>query len=159
MEGNGREVQKGGDICIPMPAVQKTQIWSPGEDPLEKEMETHSSMLGWTIHGQRSLVGYNPWGHKESDTTEWLTHTHTRLIHVEVWQKTTKFCKAIILQLKKKFKKKHQSYGIASSHIQMWELDHKGDCALKNWCFEIVILRKTLESPLDSKGIKLVNPK
>ena len=27
------------------------------------------------FHGQRSLVGYNPWGHKESDTTEWLTHT------------------------------------------------------------------------------------
>ena len=30
------------------------------------------------FHGQRNLAGYSPWGHKESDTTEPLTHTHTR---------------------------------------------------------------------------------
>ena len=42
-------------------------VW---EDPLEKEMATHSSILAWTIHGQRTLVGYSPWGRKESDTTE-----------------------------------------------------------------------------------------
>ena len=36
---------------------------------LEKEMEAHSSILAWEIHGQRSLVGYSPWGHKGSDTT------------------------------------------------------------------------------------------
>jgi len=41
----------------------------------------------------------------------------------------------------------------------MWELDHKKDWALKNWCFWIVVLEKTLESPLDSKNIKPVNPK
>ena len=46
-----------------------------------------------------------------------------------------------------------------SSHVQMWELDHKEGWALKNWCFQIVALEKTLESPLDSKGIKPVNPK
>ena len=40
------------------------------EDPLEKEMATHSSTLAWRIHGQRSLVGYSPQGHKESDMTE-----------------------------------------------------------------------------------------
>ena len=40
------------------------------EDPLEKEMTTHSSITAWEFHGQRSLVGYSPWGHKESDTTE-----------------------------------------------------------------------------------------
>ena len=52
-----------------------------------------------------------------------------------------------------------QSYGFSSSHVQMWELDHKEDWAPKNWCFWIVVLEKTLESPLDSKEIKLVNPK
>ena len=31
-------------------------------------------------HGLRSLVSYHPWGHKESDTTEWLTHTHARRV-------------------------------------------------------------------------------
>ena len=41
----------------------------------------------------------------------------------------------------------------------MWELDHKKDWALKNWCFWIVVLEKTLESSLDSKKIKPVNPK
>ena len=41
----------------------------------------------------------------------------------------------------------------------MWELNHKGGLALKNWCFQIVVLEKTLESPLDSKEMKPVNPK
>ena len=41
----------------------------------------------------------------------------------------------------------------------MWELDHKEDCAPKNWCFRTVVLEKTLESPLDCKETKPVNPK
>ena len=40
-------------------------------------MATHSSILAWRIHGQRSLAGYSPWGHTKSDTVERLTHTHT----------------------------------------------------------------------------------
>ena len=43
------------------------------EDPLEEELATHSSILAWRISW--SLVGYSPWGHKESDMTEWLTLT------------------------------------------------------------------------------------
>ena len=54
-----------------LPAVQKTWIQSLGqEDLLEKGMATHSSILPGEFHGQRSLVGYSPWGHKEPDTTE-----------------------------------------------------------------------------------------
>ena len=45
-----------------------------GEDPLEKEIATHSSILAGKSHGQRSLLGYSPWGHKESDT---CLHAHT----------------------------------------------------------------------------------
>ena len=41
----------------------------------------------------------------------------------------------------------------------MWELDHKEGWAPKNWCFQTVALEKTLESPLDNKEIKPVNPK
>ena len=52
-----------------------------------------------------------------------------------------------------------QSYGFSSSHVWMWELDHKEGWALKNWCFQMVVLEKTLKSPLDSKVIKPVNPK
>ena len=44
-----------------------------GEDPLEKEMVTHSSIFAQKSHGHRSLVDYSPWGHKESDTTDLLT--------------------------------------------------------------------------------------
>ena len=52
-----------------------------------------------------------------------------------------------------------QSYGFSSSHVQMWGLDHKECWAQKNWCFRVVVLEKTLESPLNSKEIKPVNPK
>ena len=46
-----------------LPAVQQTL---DQEDPLEKEMATHSSIPAWKIHGQRSLAGYSPlWGHKD----------------------------------------------------------------------------------------------
>ena len=41
----------------------------------------------------------------------------------------------------------------------MWELDHKEGQVLKNWCFWIVVMEKTLESPLDCKEIQPVHPK
>ena len=52
-----------------------------------------------------------------------------------------------------------QNYGFSNSHVQMWEQDNKKGWVLKNWCFQIVVLEKTLEIPLVSKEIKLVNPK
>ena len=52
-----------------------------------------------------------------------------------------------------------QRYGFSSSHVWMWELDHKASWALKNWCFQVVVLEKALESSLNSKEIKPVNPK
>ena len=52
-----------------------------------------------------------------------------------------------------------QSYGFASSHVWMWELDYKESWAPKNWCFWTVVLQKTVESPLDYKEIQLVYPK
>ena len=52
-----------------------------------------------------------------------------------------------------------QSYGFSSSHVWMWEVDHKERWALKNCCFWIVVLEKTVESPLDCKEIQPVHPK
>ena len=52
-----------------------------------------------------------------------------------------------------------QSYGFSSSHVWMWQLDYKESLAPKDWCFWTVVLEKTLESPLDCKEIKLVNPR
>ena len=52
-----------------------------------------------------------------------------------------------------------QSYGFSSSHVWMWELDHKESWALKNWCFWTVVLEKALASPLHGKEIQPVYPK
>ena len=52
-----------------------------------------------------------------------------------------------------------QSYGFSSSHVWIWELDQKEGGAVKNWCFWTVVLEKTLESLLDRREIKSVNPK
>ena len=52
-----------------------------------------------------------------------------------------------------------QSYGFSSSHVRMWQLDHKESWAVNNCCFLIEVLEKTLESPLDCKEIKQINPK
>ena len=52
-----------------------------------------------------------------------------------------------------------QGYGFSSSHVQMWDLDHKEIWVKKNWCFWTVVLEKILESPLDFKEIQRVHPK
>ena len=52
-----------------------------------------------------------------------------------------------------------QSYGFSSSHVWIWELDHKEGWMPNNWCFQTVVLEKTRESPLDIKEIKPVNTK
>ena len=55
------------------PAMQETWVHSMGlEDPLEKKMTTHSSIVAWRIPWQRCLAGYSPWDQKELDTTEQL---------------------------------------------------------------------------------------
>ena len=52
-----------------------------------------------------------------------------------------------------------QSYGFSSSHVWIWELDHKKNWVLKNWCFSTVVLEKTLGSPLVCKETQPVHPK
>ena len=48
------------------------------EDPLEKEMATHSSILAWKIPWMEEAGGYSPWVHKKLDMTEWLSKLHTQ---------------------------------------------------------------------------------
>ena len=52
-----------------------------------------------------------------------------------------------------------QSFSFSSGHRRMWEVEHKEGWVLKNWCFQAEVLEKSLESPLDIKEIKPVNPK
>ena len=60
-----------------LPAIQETQFQSLGlEDPPEKEMATRSSILIWRIPWTEESGGLQLWGHKKSDTTKPLAHTH-----------------------------------------------------------------------------------
>ena len=79
-----------------------------------------------------------------------------------LWKKSYDKPRQCIKKQKHKFASKgphSQSYGFSSGHVWMWELDYKESWALMNWCFWIVVLEKTLESPLDCKEIQPVHPK
>ena len=68
------------------PAIQGIRVWSLGqEDPLEKGMATHSSILAWRIPWTELPGGYSPWNHKESDTTEQLTVSLSFFSHIHVY--------------------------------------------------------------------------
>ena len=69
-----------GDVSL-IPGLGRSLVW---EDPLEKKTATDSSILAWKIHGQRSLVGYSPWGCKELGTTEHSTESRW-LLNVLMW--------------------------------------------------------------------------
>ena len=86
----------------------------------------------------------------------------TKLKTVAPWKKSYNQPRQHIKEQRHYFTDKglsSQGYGFSSSHVWMWELDHKESWAPKNWCFWTVVLEKTLESPLDCKEIQPVNPK
>ena len=65
---------------LPTQETEETWVQSLGwEDPLEEGMATHTCILPGESRGQRSLEGYSPWGHKESDTTEATSYACTEL--------------------------------------------------------------------------------
>ena len=67
---------------VNLPMMRETWVQSLGwEDSLKKGITTYSSIPAWKIQEQRSLASYSPWGRKQSDTTEQLSHTHKRNIY------------------------------------------------------------------------------
>ena len=67
-----------------MQKMQETRVWSLGwEDPLEQRWKATLVFLPGKVHGQRSLVGYSPWGGKELKMTEATKHTsrHAHMMH------------------------------------------------------------------------------
>ena len=129
-----------------LPPMQETQIQSLGwEDPLEKEMVTHSSILAWKI----------PWMEEPG-----RLHTVHGVTKSQTWLNNFTF-RQYIKKQRHHFANKgpySQSYGFSSSHVWTWRLDHKEGWTQKNWCLRILVLEKILESPLGNK-IKPVNPK
>ena len=90
----------------------------------------------------------------------WLQPWNRR--HSFLWKKSYDKPRQYIKKQRQHFANKgpySQSYGLSSSHELMWELDHREGWELKNWCFWIVVLEKTLESPLDREKIKPISHK
>ena len=112
----------------------------------------------WIVTSVMKLKDLCPW--KKSYEKPWQCIKKQK--HLS--QKKRKIKNLLFKQLKKRKTSLYQQRSVqsklwfSSSQIWMCKLDHKEGWALKNWCFQIVVLVKTLESPLDSK-IKPVNPK
>ena len=95
----------------------------------------------------------------------WLQPWNKKML--SPWKKSCDKPRQCIIKQRHHFTKKKkvqkglysQNYGFSSSYVWMWELDNKEGWVLKNWGFWTVMLEKTLESSLDSKEIKPVNPK
>ena len=102
---------------------------------------------------------------------QWLTFLVSEIIadgdcsheikrHLLLGRKAMKILDSVLKMQRHHFADKgpySQSYGFSSSHVRMWELDHKEGSAPKNGCFWTVVLEKTPESPLDCKEIKSIN--
>ena len=67
----------GGSDSKEPPVVQQTRVPSLGQEyPLEREWLPSPIFLAGEFHGQRSLIGYSPWGHRESDTIKQQAHKY-----------------------------------------------------------------------------------
>ena len=111
-----------------------------------------------------SLIGgrrFNLWATRDSKTTTDGDCSHEIKRCLLLGRKVMTNLYSILKKQRHYFVNKGlfgQSYGFSSSHVQMWESDHKESWAPKNGCLRTVVLEKTLKSPLDRK-IKAVKPK
>ena len=87
------------------------------------------------------------------------TMTTVMKLHLLLGRKTMTNVDSILKKQRHHFANKIHAVSFSSSHVRMWELDHKEGWTLKNLCFQTVVLEKTPESPLGSKEIRPVSPK
>ena len=130
-------------------SIQKAKIMASG------------AITSWQTDGEtvEIVTDFIFWGSKMTVDGD-CSHKIKR--HLLLGRKTMTNLRQHIKKQRHYFAKKgpsSQSSGFSSSHVWMWELDHKESWALKNWCFWTVALEKTLESPLDCKEIQPVHPK
>ena len=118
-----------------------------------------SPITSWKIDGEK----WKQWQILFSCAPKslWMVTAATKWIMLTLWKKSYDKPRQHIKKQRRYFANKvldSESYVFSSSHVRMWELDHKECWEPKNWCFWIVVLEKTLESPQVIK-IKQVNPK
>ena len=129
--------------------IQKTKIMASGPITL------------WQIYGEtvETMTDFILGVGLKNHCRWWLQQWNSKML--APWKKSYDKPRQHIKKQRHYFANKSpssQSYGFSSSRVWMWELDYKESWALKNWCLWTVVLDKTLESPLDCKEIKLVNP-
>ena len=127
--------------------IQKTKIMAPGPiTSWQIDEETMETATDFAVLGPKITAGGD------------CSHEIKRCLLLG-WKAMTNLDS--ILKKRHYFANKgpsSQTYGFSSSHVWVWELDYKEGWVLKNCCFWTVVLEKTLESPLDCKEIKPVNP-
>ena len=112
-----------------------------------------------THHGICPITSWQIDGRKLETVTDFIFLGSKKTL--AAWKEGCDKPRQCIKKLRHQFADKglySQSYSFSSSHVWMWELNHKESWVLKNWCFWSVVLEKILESPLDCK-IKPVNAK
>ena len=129
--------------------IQKTKIMASGP------------ITSWQIDGEtvETVADINFWGSKIIADGDCSHEIKRRLL----------LGRKVMTNLDSTFKSKDitfankglssQGCGFSSGHVWMWELDYKESWAPKNWCFQTMVLEKTLESPLDCKKSQPVHPK
>ena len=125
---------------------------------LNMVMKEVRQWVTWTFGRTTSQRNANRWGKsRNSDKFYFLgPYNHCRWWlqpwnskTLAPWKKSYDELKQCIKKQRHHFANKHpysQSYGFSSSHVRMWALDHKEGWAMKNWCFQTVVLEKTSES-------------
>ena len=148
------------DWCAAVHMVTKSQTWLSNWTELNWRLAVHpcnfmANRRGKGESNNRFLLLrlYNHCGW-------WLQPWNQKMI--ASWQESHDKPRQCVEKQRHQFADKcwySQGYDLSSSHVWMWELDHKEGWAPKNWCFRTVMLKKTLKSPLACKEIESVNPK
>ena len=150
--------------------------WRGAKKPLKGERGEWKSWLFWIQHSNNEYHGIwshhfmtNRWGKSGSSDrfsfflgskiTENGDYSHKIKRLLLLGRKTMKNLDSVLKSRDITWPTKVHLVKAMAFLVVMWDLDHKEGWAPKNWRFQIVVLEKTLESPLDCKGIKLVNPK
>ena len=133
--------------CCLKTSILKTKIMASG------------SSMSWQIEIQwkqwQTLFSWSP-------NSLWMLTAAMKIKTLAPWEKSNDKPRQHMKKQRHSFSNKgpsSQSYVFSSSHVWMWGLDHRESWTLKNWCFWTVVLENTLESALDYKEIKPVNPK
>ena len=127
------------------PSALEASVFSRRQRKLLERGLADLVLIWWSGKGRQASHG------------EWKSH---QILHGQMYEPTYNAWKSDRNSCISAHKDpRSQSYDFSSSHVQMWELDHKEGWAWKKWCCLTVVLGKSPESPLDSKEINPVNPK